>query len=72
MALVVDLRQVTKDESPTYRPLRQWAQNTLNEHPDGTVELPPEAVRHLALCVGYTHENLAKYFVRFTPDYDDE
>jgi transcriptional regulator with XRE-family HTH domain len=70
LALVVDLNKMIKDESPAYRPMRQWARNTLNEKTNnGVVDMPPNVVRHLAHCIGYKHEQLAQYLSKFGPDY---
>jgi hypothetical protein len=68
LPLAVDLRAVANDESATFRPMVQWARNTLNEHPDGVVEVEPAVVRHLALFVGCAYLELARYFARFSPD----
>lgn len=68
LPLVVDLRAVAKDTSPKFRPLVQWARNTLNEHPDGVVEVEPAVVRHLALFVGCAYRELARYLSRLSPD----
>jgi transcriptional regulator with XRE-family HTH domain len=68
LPLTIDLHALLNDWSPTYRPLAQWAQNTLNEHPDGTVEITPEVVRNLALFMGRTNEQLATYLARFLPE----
>lgn len=67
MQLKVDLRALLKDESPTYRPLVQWAKNKLNEHPDGIAEITPEVVKNLALFMGCTNAQLANYLARFLP-----
>jgi len=48
--------------------MRQWARNTLNEHPDGIVEIESAVVRNLALFIGCSHKALAKYLARFTPE----
>lgn len=68
LPLKVDLQALLKDQSPTYRPLDQWAKNNLNEHLDGIAEITPEVVRNLALFMGCTYGQLAKYLARFLPD----
>ena len=68
MVLAVDLRFLLNDPSDRFRPMVQWARNTLNEHPGGVVKIAPEVVRHLALFVGCTHDELARYLARFTPE----
>jgi len=71
MNLQVDLRALLLDcnSSALFRPMVQWARNTLNEHPDGVVEVQPVAVRNLALFVGCPQQDLANYLARFVPDY---
>jgi transcriptional regulator with XRE-family HTH domain len=68
LGLHVDLRMLLKDRSEAYRPMRQWARNTLNAHPGGVVEVVPAAVQNLAMFVGVSHSDLAKYLARFSPD----
>lgn len=70
LSLHVDLNALLDDNrgSGTFGPMRQWARNTLNEHPDGIVEIEPTVVRNLALFIGCSHEALANYLARFTPD----
>jgi len=68
LPLQVDLRALMNDGNDTYRPMMQWARNTLNEHPDGVVEVVPVAVRNLALFVGCPYRDLVDYLARFTPD----
>lgn len=68
LPLKVDLRSLLKDETPTYRPLAQWAKNALNEHPNGIAEITPETVKNLALFMGCTSDQLARYLARFLPD----
>lgn len=68
MALRIDLQALVKDRSTTYRPMRQWARNSLNGHPDGVAEVEPEAVRNLALFVGCSYRDLAGYLARFIPE----
>ena len=67
LLLKVDLRALLKDESPAYRPLRQWAKNALNEHAGGTVEITPDVIRNLALFIGCSNEQLT-LLARFLPD----
>jgi hypothetical protein len=73
MNLHVDLRALLLDSnnSAMFRPMVQWARNTLNEHSDGVVEVQPAVVRNLALFVGCTSHDLANYLARFVPDYSD-
>jgi hypothetical protein len=66
--LTIDLRALLRDGSPNFRPIVQWARNTLNEHPGGTAEVEPAVVRNLALFMGCTHAELARYLARFLPD----
>jgi len=66
--LEVDLHALLRDERPTFRPLRQWASNALNEHPNGIVQVEPAVVRNLALFIGCDKRELAEHFARFTPD----
>jgi transcriptional regulator with XRE-family HTH domain len=63
--LEVDLRMLLLDERVTFRPLKQWARNVLNEHPGGIVELDPPVVRNLAAFIGCTHRDLANHLARF-------
>lgn len=70
LTLRVDLRALTRDESSTYRSVVQWARNTLNDHPDGVVEVEPVVVRHLAYSVGCDHRGLINHLARFIPDDD--
>jgi hypothetical protein len=70
LPLHIDLHALLHDSrnSGAYRPLAQWAQNTLNEHPHGVVEIEPAVVHHLALFLGCTRQRLARHLARFTPD----
>ena len=70
LTLHVDLNSLLQDNGRggTFGPLRQWARNTLNEHPDGIVEIEPAVVRNLALFMGCSHDALAKHLARFTPE----
>ena len=72
LPLKVDLRALMNDTRPMYRPLHQWAINALNEYPDGVVEITPVVVRNLALFMGCTHEQLARYLAGFLPEEVDE
>lgn len=58
-------RTLLSYEHATFRPLNEWARNTLNECPDGIVEVEPVVVRNLALFIGCTHQRLASYLARF-------
>ena len=71
MNLRVDLRGLLCDSnnSVMFRPMVQWARNTLNEHPDGMVEVQPVVVRNLALFVGCPLDDLVTYLAQFAPDY---
>jgi hypothetical protein len=66
--LKIDLRALLDDKRPMYRPLHQWAINTLNEYPDGVVDVEPVVVRNLALFMGCTHEQLARWLAGFLPE----
>lgn len=68
LPLKVDLRALVQDYSPTYRPLTQWAKNTLNECPEGVAEISPEVLKNLALFMGHNREQLAGYLARFLPE----
>lgn len=68
LTFAVDLRAVLADERVRFRPLAQWARNTLNDHPSGIVEFEPAVVQHLASFIGCTQRELADHLVRFTPD----
>jgi transcriptional regulator with XRE-family HTH domain len=68
MALQVNLRTMLNDQSQAFRPMTQWARNSLNGHPTGVVEIPPVVVQHLALFIGCSHTALAHHLAQFTPD----
>lgn len=68
LTLAVDLRTLLDDERVKFRPLAQWARNTLNSHPNGIVEVEPVAVKHLAAFIGCTSAVLAKHLAQFAPD----
>lgn len=70
MAIQIDLYALMNDRNDTFRPMAQWACNSLNEHPDGVVEVAPAVVRNLALFVGCPYRDLVDYLARFIPDYD--
>jgi hypothetical protein len=70
LPLAVDPRAVHADECMEYRPLAQWARNTLKDHRDGIVEIEPAVVRHLAAFVGCTHRDLADHLAQFIPEDD--
>jgi transcriptional regulator with XRE-family HTH domain len=75
LTLQVDLNALLDDKRKgraMFRPLRQWVRNTLNEHPDGVVEIDPAAVKHLALFMGCSHHELAQHLARFTPEDDEQ
>jgi hypothetical protein len=65
------LLQASRDGG-RFRPMEQWARNTLNEHPDGIVEVGSTAVRNLALFIGCSHDDLARFLARFIPNDVDE
>jgi transcriptional regulator with XRE-family HTH domain len=54
LTLHVDLNALLEDNGRggTFGPMRQRACNTLNEHPDGIVEIEPAVVRNLASFIG--------------------
>lgn len=66
--LRIDLHQLLQDNNNTFRPIFPWARNRLNEARDGIVELTPAAVKELAVFLGRTHLELAKYLGQFTPE----
>jgi transcriptional regulator with XRE-family HTH domain len=68
LPLQVDLRALLHSPSDTYRPMIQWARNTLNEHPDGIVEVEPVVIKNLARFVGCPPRDLTNYLARFLPD----
>jgi hypothetical protein len=68
LPLQVDLKTLLTNPSDTYRPMTQWARNTLNEHPGGIVEVEPVVIKNLALFVGCTQSELTNYLARFLPD----
>jgi transcriptional regulator with XRE-family HTH domain len=68
LPLTIDLEALLQDRTMSFRPLKQWALNTLNDHPDGVVEITPEVAKHLALFMGYSNEQMARYLARFLPD----
>jgi transcriptional regulator with XRE-family HTH domain len=70
LVLQVNLRSVLKDESPSFRAMRQWARNKLNKCPSGIADLEPSAVEELANFLGCTYQELAHYLARFVPDID--
>jgi len=72
LPLMVDLHALLRDGSDTFRSIVQWARNTLNEHPDGVVEVEPLVVRNLALFMGCAHEQLARYLARFVVEEEAE
>jgi transcriptional regulator with XRE-family HTH domain len=69
MNLHVDLYELLRDTNDKFRPMVQWARNTLNEHPDGLVEVQPGVVRNLARFAGCSYLDLANYLAQFVPDY---
>jgi transcriptional regulator with XRE-family HTH domain len=71
IALRVDLKALVNDQSEKFRPMVQWARNTLNDTPSGVVEVEPAVVKNLALFVGCNYNELAAYLARFLPDYED-
>ena len=70
LTLAVDLHALLADERVMFRPLAQWAKNTLNDHRSGIVEVQPDVVRNLARFIGCTQQELIDHLVRFTPDVD--
>lgn len=65
--LEIDLRTLLSDRNEKFRPMHQWARNTLNEHPEGIAEVDPATVRNLAMFVGCQYLELASYLAKFTP-----
>lgn len=72
LTLHVDLRALLRDRRVTFLPLKQWARNTLNDHPDGVALVEPVVVRNLASFIGCTHRDMADYLARFTPEVPEE
>ena len=73
LTMHVNLHWLINDRNDVYRPMVQWARNSLNEHPGGVVEVEPAVVRHLALFVGCDYHDLANYLARFAPeDYEPD
>lgn len=70
LALRIDLRALLTHMSPKFRPMHQWPRNKLNSCTDGITELAPVAVREPADFIGCSHDELATYLARFTPDED--
>lgn len=68
LTLHVDLRALLRDQRAAFLPLKQWARNTLNDHPDGVALVEPVVVRNLASFIGCTHRDMADYLARFTPE----
>jgi hypothetical protein len=72
LTLHVDLRALLRDQRVTFQPLKQWARNMLNEHPDGVTQVEPVVVRNLASFIGCHHRNMADHLARFTPEVPEE
>jgi transcriptional regulator with XRE-family HTH domain len=70
LTIRINLHALLVDENVLYRPMMQWARNTLNENSDGITEVEPVVVKHLAAFVGCSYLGLAKYLSRFAPDSD--
>lgn len=68
LTLDVDLNALLSDANDIYRPMVQWARNTLNDHPDGVAEVEPAVVKHLAYFIGCTYRELTNHLARFAPD----
>jgi len=68
LTLAVDLQALLADERVTFRPLEQWAKNTLNDCPNGIVEVEPMVAKNLARVIGCTPNELTDHLLRFTPD----
>lgn len=66
--LTVDVHALLADWKGMSRELAKWARNMLTYHPDGIVEIEPVAVRHLAISVGRTPEEIAQHLALFIPD----
>src|SRR5262245_55572596 len=73
MNLQVDVRELLRDcnTNGKFRPMVQWARNTLNEHPEGVVEIQPAVTRNLALFVGCPGQDLTSYLAQFVPNYNN-
>jgi transcriptional regulator with XRE-family HTH domain len=70
LTIRINLHALLIDESVIYRPMMQWARNTLNQNSGGIVEVEPVVVKHLAAFVGCSYLGLAKYLSRFAPGSD--
>jgi transcriptional regulator with XRE-family HTH domain len=68
LPLTVDLNALLHDQNPKFRPMVQWARNSLNEHLGGVVGVEPAVVHNLALFVGCSPHELAHYLAGFAPD----
>lgn len=68
LPLQVDLHALLNDPGDSYRPMIQWARNTLNDHPNGIVEVEPVVIKNLAWFVGCARRDLTNYLARFLPD----
>jgi hypothetical protein len=68
LTIAVDLQALLADDRVTFRPLEQWAKNTLNDHPNGIAEVEPAVVKNLARCIGCTQRELTDHLLRFIPD----
>jgi transcriptional regulator with XRE-family HTH domain len=65
LPLRVDLYAIALDESGDYPFLIQWAHNTLEEMPEGVMDVEPAVVRNLARCFGCDYQQLTRYMAGF-------
>lgn len=70
LSLAVDLRALLADNRPKFRPMVQWARNSLNRNTGGVAEVVPASVIELADFLGCAHDELRVYLAGFVPDFD--
>jgi hypothetical protein len=68
MALRIDLKALANSRNEQFRPMVQWARNTLNDNPSGIVDVEPVVVENLARFIGCRPAELATYLSRFLPE----
>jgi transcriptional regulator with XRE-family HTH domain len=65
LSLQVDLHALLQDNNMTFRPMRQWAKNRLNDAPDGVVKVTSESSRDLAAFIGKPPHEMLRYLAQF-------
>lgn len=68
LELHVNLHAVINDKNMRFRPMVQWARNSLNDSPSGIMAVTPSAVRNLAAIVGCARDEMAAYLAKFSPE----